>query len=78
MRRRDEYLLLKRTNLPEFDFQQEQFDLIKRIYRKANPEATGLEVTVFAVLAQALNDYCLEHCCSVNPTDLIEVLDEIV
>lgn len=78
MRHRDEYLLLKRTKLPEFDFQQERLGLIKRIYRKANPKATGLEVAVFAALAQALNDYCLEHGCSVDPADLIEVLDKIV
>lgn len=78
MRHRDECLFLKRTKPPEFDFHQEQLVLIKRIYRKANPKATGLEVTVFAALAQALNNYCLEHGCSVDPADLIEVLDKIV
>ena len=74
---RDEYLLLKHTKLPQTTFADEQIALIKRIYRKKKPQASELETLLFATMAQALNDYCLEGNCTVNPTEVVTALSAI-
>ena len=74
---RDEYLLLKRTKLPQTNFVDEQFALIQRVYRKKKPQARELETLMFAAMAQALNDYCLENNCTVDPAEVISALGAI-
>ena len=75
---RDAYLLLKRTRLPEIDFQKEQLSLIKRVYRRAKPDADELETLVFSTLAQTLADYCIERDVVIDPAELMGILHRIL